>query len=92
VKGKVGKKHLNYSNKVKSVQGCAASEYITTYIGIRDKKSNTMRLVEANVVTIGAEVTPPKSTNPLLADKEEVDKVLLTEIINYKLRVRVCQT
>ena len=62
--------HLDYSNAVKSVGGCASSDHLVTYIGVRDKETNTMRLVEANVITVGAEVSPPQSTNPmLLTDK-----------------------
>ena len=61
--------HLNYNNAVKSVGGCASSDHLVTYIGIRDKTTNTMRLVEANVITVGAEVSPPASTNPMLKEK-----------------------
>ena len=62
--------HLNYNNAVKSVGGCASSDHLVTYIGIRDKTTNTMRLVEANVITVGAEISPPVSTNPILREKE----------------------
>jgi len=61
--------HLDYSNNVKSVAGCATSDHLVTYIGIRDKETNTMRLVEANVITVGADVSPPASTNPMLKEK-----------------------
>jgi len=64
--------HLDYSNAAKSVGGCASSDHLVTYIGVRDKETNTMRLVEANVITVGAEVSPPESTNPmLLTDKSK---------------------
>ena len=63
--------HVNYSNAVKSVGGCASSDHLVTYIGVRDKETNTMRLVEANVITVGAEVSPPESTNPMLKEKSE---------------------
>ena len=60
--------HLDYSNTVNSVAGCTSSDHLVTYIGVRDKETNTMRLVEANVITVGAEVSPPESTNPMLKD------------------------
>ena len=60
---------LNYNNAVKSVEGCASSDLLVTYIGIRDKVTNTMRLVEANVITVGADISPPESTNPILIEK-----------------------
>ncbi len=43
-----------------------SSPYQSTYLALRDRQTGSLRLVEANLATVGAEVDPPQSTNPLL--------------------------
>ncbi len=65
---KLKTKHVRYSNEVESVKQ-AGENHLVTYIGVRDKRSDKMRLVEANLVAVGAEIDSPPTTNMLLLEK-----------------------
>ncbi len=62
--------------------GLQGTPYLRTFLALRDRDTNEIRLVEANTATLGAVVTPPEATNPLIlkrksstANKEEEGRV-----------------
>ncbi len=58
---------LVYSNLASSVpKNDDGKSCLKTYVAYRDKESNTLRIEEANVVTVGAVVQAPKTANLLL--------------------------
>ena len=52
---------MAYSSTAKSLNGCGIryDPYYSTFIGIRNKVDGTMKLVEIEQMTVGANVKPP---------------------------------
>ena len=62
---------LVYSSEAPSVKQINSNEpYQKTFLAIRNKTTNKIRLIEANSITLGAIVKPPPSTNPILIEEE----------------------
>ena len=58
-----------------------AQPYQRTFLAVRNKRTQRIRLIEANTVTLGATVTPPPSSNPILIEqelKQKEDSILIT--------------
>jgi len=62
--------HMTYSSTAKSLNGYGIRHdpYYSTYIGIRNKEDNTMKLYEIEQMTVAAKVNPPQTTNPVLIE------------------------
>jgi len=60
---------LTYSSLAPSVKGQQPKPYMKTYLALRNKETNEVKMVEANVAVLGAIVEEQKSTNPLLAEE-----------------------
>ena len=62
---------LVYSSNAPSVKQInRAHPYQKTFLAVRNKKTNRIRLIEANNITLGAVITPPPSSNPILIEEE----------------------
>jgi hypothetical protein len=60
-----------YSSNAPSVKEInLAHPYQKTFLAVRNKITNKIKLIEANTITVGAKVTPPPSTNSLLIEEE----------------------
>ena len=62
---------IMYSSNAPSVRQInTAYPYQKTFVAIRNKKTKTIKLIEANTITLGAKVTPPPSSNTILIEEE----------------------
>ena len=62
---------LLYSSNAPSVKQLNhAHPYQKTFLAVKNKKTNRIRLIEANNITLGAVITPPPSSNPILIEEE----------------------
>ena len=62
---------LTYSSNTPSVKQLnLPDQHQTNFLAVRNKKTNKIKLIEANTITLGAVTTPPASTNPVLLEQE----------------------
>lgn len=69
--------HLSYTSTVQSLSGNGIryDPYYSTYIAIRNKEDNTLKLFEVEQITVGAKIKAPPTKNPiLLQNKMEKDE------------------
>ena len=62
---------LVYSSNAPSVKQINREpQYQKTFVAIRNKKTNKIKLIEVNDITLGAVIKPPPSSNPILIEEE----------------------
>eukprot|EP00095_Tigriopus_kingsejongensis_P008452 maker-scaffold18_size714446-snap-gene-1.16 protein:Tk08452 transcript:maker-scaffold18_size714446-snap-gene-1.16-mRNA-1 annotation:"protein rft1 homolog" len=76
----VQNQRMKYSNRANSVRNIRPNPYMSTFLAIKNKKTNQIRLVETNTITLGAMVKAPTTTNTQLLAKLDEEPTLASRL------------